>query len=103
MRKIKLISKKLSFNGASLEFNYQDQLMQIAQSPMGQAGITMVQIMTMVPILTKIKEANGSLILEDSEHQEIMDRLKVYPFAFVHEDIAEFILAVQNAETMNVN
>ncbi len=103
MRKIILISKKISVGDNTMEFNYQDQLMSIARAPMGKIGITMDQIMTMVPIMTKIKEANGSIILEDEEHKEIMDRLKVYPFAFVHEDIAEFILAVRDAETMNVN
>ncbi len=60
-------------------------------------GFDMKTMMTIMPIIQKIKDAENHVLLEDAEWAILKDSVEVFPFAFPHQKLMEFQEAVCQA------
>ena len=86
-----------------IEFDYRAQLLRMVESPMTPgSGVTKAELRKSLPLLDKIEQANGSLLLEDEEWDYLKQKMANASWAFVHRALLEFEDAIENAPKVEV-
>lgn len=68
-------------------------------------GITAADMRTLAKIQTALRDAAGTdhVIIEDADHEILVQRLNLYRFAFYADEIIAFTDAILNAETISAS
>lgn len=71
----------------------------------GRDGLTTAQMLTSLEAWQMIKAAADfpSVLLEEAQYQHLVQRLEAFRWAGGGEEAAAFVLAIRNAETVNLN
>ena len=103
-RKIPLLEVDIDDDANAL--NYRDLMMQIVRAPTDpRAGAAIEEIRQSLLVLDALEEAakQNHVVLEDAWWRTLRDKVKVYKFAFAHRAIADFVDAIENAETVKAD
>lgn len=94
-RKIELKTVPLTMPGATeaQRFGYANQIVEMLRQPQGQQGVSMAEMLEVMPVLAKFQDIGDAkvLILEDAHYDIVMARLATFRFPFVDQVIVTFI------------
>ena len=100
-RKIPLL--KVDIEDTDDPLDYHDLMVQIVRAPTDpRAGAAIEEIRQSLLVLDALDEAEGQeyVVLEDAWWRTLRDKVKVFRFRFAHRTIADFVDAIENAETV---
>ena len=103
-RKIPLL--RIDINDDPVPLDYHGLMMQIVKAPTdSRAGAAIEEIRQSLLVLDALEIAEGQafVILEDAWWRTLRDKVKVFRFAFAHRAIADFVDAIENAETVKAD
>lgn len=83
------------------KLSYKSQLKTILQQPFDpQAGMTADEMVKLMPVFQKIEgwPDDGAVLLEDAEHQLLLERVNRFRFPFFDMAVVGFITAIREAE-----
>lgn len=90
-------------DGSEPKLDYREQLLVILRAPSDpRAGVTFEDMERRLPLIGKIKAAEGYVLLRDDEWREIRDAFKAYRFPSVIEAVAEMGRDIEGAETVEI-
>jgi hypothetical protein len=103
---MKEVSLKTVLIGDKVELNYLEQMIHVLSQPENQqTGTNYEEMARVLPIMNKLKAVEpgaSSVKLEDSEHLEVVKRLKKVPFTVNDEALFEMIKTISEAEDVTV-
>ncbi len=106
-RKIPLLKVDVSESGEDTDpLDYRDLMIQIVRSPTDpRAGAAIEEIRQSLLVLDALEEAERQdhVVLEDAWWRTLRDKVKVFRFRFAHRTIADFVDAIENAETVKAD
>lgn len=75
-----------------------DLILEILRTPSDpKGGVNYLEMARLLPIIQKVRESNGELVLEDAEWDELSSRAKQFPFKTVHEELFTFLQRIVEA------
>lgn len=84
----------------SVDLDYRSQMIEALSRPQNaQAGTDYAEMAKVLPLIRKLEKAEGKphILLEDTEHQLISERLKSQKFAINHPSLFEMISDIVEA------
>lgn len=100
-RKIKLKIEQID----GQEFSYSKQLISLSSTGPGGQAMSAAEMFEAFPIIQKLKnlaKAQDYVFLEDAEWQFVLDRVEAAKYPMFHEVWIDFILAVRDAEKVQL-
>jgi hypothetical protein len=97
MRQIELKTVELEekFAGLPDRLDYREQLLQLLKIPV--EGLTIDAMELPLRILSKLRQANGSVRLEEAEFKYLLDTLNAMQFRYVFPELVAMRDAVRDA------
>ena len=80
--------------------DYKRLILEISRSH--PQGITIPEMERAVRVITRARESNGTLRLEDADWETLKTYIQVYPFAYASEELLQFWRDVVEAEEVQV-
>ena len=100
MKKIELLEIEDEKFG---EFSYKKHILSMLESPKSKTGGTNYQEMVkIIPTIQKVNDADGFLLLEDAEWEDLKERAETFGFTINHPVIYDMVDAIVNAETVKI-
>lgn len=88
-------------SGEKVPFSYKDTLQAIVISG-GQGGISTEDVLKAVDVNTELKKSDGSLYLEESSYNWVLNKVNTFRWGISDESIATFIKDVRNAPLVDL-